>query len=350
MAETTVAAGLTVEQWNDNFFQEYVRENRFKRYMGTSENSIIQLNEDLSVKPGNKVHMPLITRLKGAGVSGSAVLEGNEEALSNHEFGITIDTYRHAVLVTDHEQQKTGIQLRSAAKSGLKTWAMERLRNAVITAFGSINDVAYGTATSGQRNAWLTANADRILYGAAKANMVAGDHAASLLNIDGTNDKLSADLISLLRRIAQNADPHIRPVTVGEDEETYVCFVGSLAFRDLKKSMQTFHKDSMERGKSNPLYRDGDLVWDGVVVREVPEIPVIAGAGAAGINVGPVYFCGAQAIGHAWAQRPKSTVNNTDYDFRKGVGIQEMSGTSKVVFNGKDHGIVSAFVAAVADA
>ena len=50
MALTTARTGLTPQQWDDKFFMEYVRENRFKRYMGTDENSIIQLKEDLTKK------------------------------------------------------------------------------------------------------------------------------------------------------------------------------------------------------------------------------------------------------------------------------------------------------------
>ena len=41
MALTTARTGLTPQQWDDKFFMEYVRDNRFKRYMGTDENSII---------------------------------------------------------------------------------------------------------------------------------------------------------------------------------------------------------------------------------------------------------------------------------------------------------------------
>ena len=42
-----VAAGLTVEQWDDKFFTEYLTENRFAGEMGTNESSIIQVKENL---------------------------------------------------------------------------------------------------------------------------------------------------------------------------------------------------------------------------------------------------------------------------------------------------------------
>lgn len=349
MALTTVAAGNKVTQWDSDFFAQYVRDNRFKRYMGTDENSIIQLIEDLTVKRGGNVVLTLIAKLTGAGVTGNTLLEGQEEALANYDFNIAVNTLRHAVAVTDHEQQFTEIELRNAAKMMLKLWAMEKLRDGIIAALASIDGVAYGTATATQRNTWLTNNSDRVLFGASVSNNT-GVHATSLQNIDNTDDKLTHKVVSLAKRRAQTANPIIRPIRVTEDEEAYVMFANSMAFRDLREDLSTIHKDAMERGKNNPLFRGGDLLWDNVVIREVPEIPLLSGAGASGIQVGPNYLCGAQALGVAWAKRTKSTTDVRDYGFVKGVGIHEMRGVEKCRFNNKDHGVLTVFAAAVADA
>jgi hypothetical protein len=108
----------------------------------------------------------------------------------------------------------------------------------------------------------------------------------------------------------------------------------------------------------NPLFTGGSLVWDGVIVREIPEIGILTGVGAGSIDVGPVYLCGAQAIGVAYAQRTKTTTQVADYGFRNGVGVQEIRGIEKLIFGSgagdtddlKDHGIVTGFFAGVADA
>ena len=39
----------------------------------------------------------------------------------------------------------------------------------------------------------------------------------------------------------------IRPFTFGEDEETFVLFVGTEAYRDLKTDLETVHKDAREQ-------------------------------------------------------------------------------------------------------
>ena len=75
MADTPVAAGLTVQNWDSKFFKEYLEANRFKKEMGTSSNNIIQLKEDLTKKKGDSVTFALVNRLSGAGVTGSNTLE-----------------------------------------------------------------------------------------------------------------------------------------------------------------------------------------------------------------------------------------------------------------------------------
>ena len=83
----------------------------------------------------------------------------------------------------------------------------------------------------------------------------------------------------------------------------------------------------------NPLFTAGDILYNGVIIREIPEMPVIPLVfTAGGIDVAMSAFCGAQALGVAWAQRMKSTTNTRDYGYMHGVGIQEMRGIGKLRF------------------
>jgi Protein of unknown function (DUF4043) len=359
MVDTTVSTANVVQQWESDYFLEYVRGNRFARYMGTDENSIIHLNESLTNKPGTKVTIPLITRLKGQGVSGNSVLEGREEQLSNYGHLISTNVLRNGVVIDYLEEQKSALALRNAAKAALKMWSMEDLRGAngnkrgIIDALYSFRSgdtiTAYADTSEAVKDAFLASNSDRFLFGAATSNNSSNDHSSSLANVDNTNDKLIYQTVSLAKRLAKKADPHIRPIRVAEDEEWYVMFAGSYPFRDLKTSLATINQNAEVRGKDNPLFRDGDLVFDGVIIREVPEIPTVTGVGAGAIDVSAAFLCGAQAIGVAWAQRPVSRTQTTDYEFRFGVGIQEMRGVEKLIFNSKQHGVVTVWTSAVAD-
>lgn len=361
MAETSAATGLTVQQWDDKFFVEHVQQNRFAGEMGTSENSIIQIKEDLTQKKGDAVTFALVNRLTGAGQTNGATLEGNEEDLDSRSFKLTVAERAHGVRSDSWQNQISSIDLRKAAKMSLKTWSMENTRDRIIAALGSINGVAYGSASEAQKDAWLVDNADRVLFGAAKANDSGpGDHSAGLANIDNTNDKLTASAASLMKRMAQSASPKIRPVMSSTSgREYFTVYVPSLVFRDLKAdtTITAAQRDVSLRMQNERLFKGGDIEWDGMIFKEIHDIPVISGAGAAGIDVAPVYFCGAQALGYGIASRWKSAEETFDYGRKKGVAIMEMGGIEKMIFGSgsgdtddlKDHGLVTGYFASVAD-
>ncbi len=360
MADTTAATGLTVQQWDSKFFTEYVRESRFKPVMGTTENSVIQLKDDLTKKKGDSITFALVNRLTNAGVTGSNTLEGNEEDMASRSHKVTVDKIRNGVRVSEIEEQYSAIMLRQAGKAVLKTWMMEKTRDDIISAMGSINGVAYASASEANKDAWLVDNADRVLFGSAVGNNSSNDHSASLANVDNTNDQLGADELSLMKRIAKTASPKIRPIRTTEDEEWYICYAPSLVFRDLQQdaTIVSNRRDAAARGMSNPLFRGGDIMHDGVIVKEIEDIGVLSGVGASSIDVGPVYFCGAQAVGMGWAKRTTSKEETFDYGDKMGVAIEEIRGIEKLRFGSgsgdtddlKDNGIVTGYFAAVADA
>ena len=359
MAQTYAASGLTPQQWDDDFFKDYVRSNRFKRYMAKDESAIIQVKEDLMKKKGDTITYALVNELNGAGRTGNQKLKGYEEPLSSRSHALTVNVLRHAVTVDEWDQQKSAIDLRNAARPQIREWSMKKLRDDIVSAFGSIDGTAYASASEANKDTWLTNNDDRVLFGAAKSNNSSNDHSASLANIDNTTDKLDPDMISLAKRMAQTASPKIRPITLMEDEEWYVMFCNSLSFRDLaaNSTMQQANREARARGMQNPLFTGGSLVWDGVIIREIPEIAVISGVGASSIDVAPNYLCGAQAIGVGWAQRSKTTTDVDDFDFQYGVGVQEIRGVEKLRFGSgasdtttpQDHGVVTVYSAGVAD-
>ena len=363
---TPARAGLTPQLWDKLFFAEYIRANRFRKYFGTNENSMIQIKDSLTTKNGDSVTFAAVRRLVGAGVTGNTVLEGNEEILDQRSMKLTVAPIRHAVAVSEWDEQKSTIELRDVAKTSLKNWSMEKLRSDIIIALSSVGGVPYATANATQRNAWLAANSDRVRFGALAANYSAGVMATALATLDNTDDKMTGALLSLAKRQAQTASPHIRPIQTVDtnDEEWFVVFMPSLVFRDFRSDPAVLSANANGRPREegwmkNPMFSGGDLVWDGMIVREIPELPVLTGAGAGGINVAASFICGAQALGIAWAQRTKTTTNVRDYGFFSGCGLQEIRGIGKLIFGRDpaadvsqlvDQGIYSLFTAAVSDA
>ena len=78
-------------------------------------------------------------------------------------------------------------------------------------------------------------NDDRVLFGSSTGNLASASFATSAANIDTTNDKASAAVLLLGKRMARRANPGITPYRDNEDQgrEWFVAFAGANAFRDL---------------------------------------------------------------------------------------------------------------------
>lgn len=363
MADTSAATGLVVQNWDADFFLEALNANIFKPFFGTAKNSVIQVNEDLTKKPGDSITFALVNKLINAGVTGSNTLEGNEEDLISRSQRVIVDQKRNAVRVPVLEDQFSAIPLRNAAKDALLDWNMELNRDDIILALGSILGVNFLDATEPNKDIYLADNADRVLFGATISNNAGNDFSASLANIDNTTDKLTSAALSLMKRRAKTASPKIRPLKPRKGfvtSDSFVLFAPSLLVRDLslEPAFTQANREARLRGKMNPLFAGADYIWDNIAIYEVEDIQTIVGVGAGGIDVAPCYLCGAQAVGYAVAKRPQSMEEEFDYGDKQGVAIRQWFQYEKLRFgtgagdtdDSKDHGIHTGFFASVADA
>lgn len=386
MATTTIQDNNKLVRYTKEINREFVRENMFSPYMSTALNAIIRIKQELK-QGGEQMNIPLVTKLRGKG-KGSGTLVGNEEKIDNYGMRIWIDWARHAVTTKKSEQQKDSADIFGEAKPLLSDWGKERQRDDLIEAFMSlpsesapaglgsddgdtVNGVRYEAATIGQRNTWNAANSDRILYGSAVGNFNAS-HATALGNVDATNDKLTAASVSLAKRMAMNATPAIRPFKTRDGYEYYVMFAGTNSFRDLKNDPVIIAANREARAREgngmdkNPIFQDGDLIYDGVIIRQVPEISQYVSevwtslqtAGNSSTRVEPTFLCGQQAAVLGWAQMAKPTFRKEDdYGFINGVGTEMAYGVAKMFkkhpMDGTDlkqWGVVTHFVSAALDA
>lgn len=358
-----------------DFYREFVRENMYTPYIGSDEGAIIQVKEDLLRRNGDRVQFAFVNRLVGAGVRGHQVLRGNEEIIGDRYMSIVVDFLRHAVAIDKWTAKKQLLDKMSAAKPGLKNWSLELFRTDIINAFQSMNGLTYGVASPAQRDQWALDNADRVQYGEKMSN-TAPTMAASLANLTGvvtpsaTNGarpdfggRMTRRVLSLAKRRAQQAKPRIRPVRQKNGgQEWYVAFLGPAAFRDLydDPEMRQDLQLGAERGKDNPLFTGGDLVTNGIIVKQEYEFMSFPNGAATPVPVEQNVLCGAQAVGYALAQRFEFTEDTYDYKFEHGIGCEEIRGLDKLRFsrnadptqqntNLVDHGVYTIFTAAPND-
>lgn len=390
MTTTTTPTDLQEIKYRRQYYREYVRESGFKNYMGAAAEgptSLIHTAYELS-ENGKTLTIPLVSRLKNGGVRGNTRLSGQEEKLGKHSHSVTVQYARHAIEFSKQDEKYDASNARDAARPLLKEWSSSLLRDRIIdglcsvTFSGAQSKVFTGISTpndsldnvvasAAESNTWMAANSDRVLVGALKSNYSA-TFATAMANVDSTNDKFTTAFVSLMKRIAKTAGSGtsvgsaLRPVRdqySQDGREYYVIFAGSQPFRDLTQdtAMIAANRDARAReGRGmddNPLFQSGDLIWDGCIIREIPEIPVLSAVGASSIDVAPVFLCGAQALCAAWGQEPVFTAKKEDdYGFFTGVGVEEMIGVNKVMRKDgvagtfTDNGIVTGFVSGVADA
>lgn len=364
MADTNVATGLTVQQWDDKFFTEYLTENCFAGEMGTDEASIIQVKEDLTKKPGDSVTYALVNKLTQNAITGSNTLEGNEEDMNSRSFRLYVNKRRNGVRIAEIDEQFSAISLRTAARAVLKDWSLKDTEHLIIQSLASINGVDYADATEAQKDAWLVDNSDRVLFGAASAGLT--DHSADLSLLDTTADKLTAAAVSAMKYKARvTASPRVRPIRSEDNgRHYYMLYVDPRCFRDLKDEssspIRQAQREVQLEMENNRLFKGGDMLWDGVIIKEIPEIydqlaTTFANKGDGGTTeVGVAFLCGAQAIGAAYAKRWKSLTEEFDYGDKHGVAIESIYGIKKMLFGSatssdtgdlKDHGVVTGYFA-----
>jgi len=381
MATTVTDTNNKLIKFTQQINREYVRENMFSPYMSEDFNAIIRLRSELK-SGGEDMNIPLVTRLDGPGVA-TGTLVGNEEKIDNYGMRVRIEWSRNAVVTTKAEEHKDSADIFGEAKPLLSDWGKELQRDELIAAMMAlpsetlpasstgvrVNGIQYDLATAAQKDTWQAQNLDRIVYGGATGNTKA-THALSLTELDTTADKFTATNLALLKRRAKLANPRIRPYKTKNGYEYFIAFAGTNTFRDLKLSLETINKDARSREgngmEKNPIFQDGDQIYDGVIVREVPEISMfvdtvwttllLAGAGAA-VRVEPVFLCGQQAVVFAWGQMAKPTFRKEDdYGFLTGVGVEMAYGIAKMFkkhpMDGtflKQWGMLTGFFATVTD-
>src|SRR5215472_12974731 len=360
MALTTVQVNNKLIVFRKEVTREYIRQNLFAPYIGTELTAIIRVINDLK-KGGEQINIPLIARLKATAISTGALV-GAEEAIDNFGDRMWIDWARNAVKLTKAEEQKSSIDLFGQARPLLEDWGKELQRNEIVDSFYAVplnstppanlgttngqrvNGALFDSATAAQRNTWISDNQDRVLVGGAQGNFSA-TFATAMGNITA-GMTLSASMLLKAKRLAKLANPRIRPYKLKNGREYFVLFANSLQFRDLQADPTIINANTQARPREgdgldqNPLFQDGDLIYSGIIVREIPELtqrlPVAyqpGGATVGGSNgqIAPAFLCGQSAMAWAWGRMPRPTfLKQDDYQFLRGVGIEMAYGMKKI--------------------
>ncbi len=341
---------LTVQQWQDSIFKEYIRQVWWSHFFGTTEDDIIQLVEDLMKKKGDLVHIGLRGRLQGGHVTGNKRGKENAGKVDFFEFPIQVDLVRDLVERKNisMSDQRVMWNVMQECKNALIEEAKVRLEDDITAA---LTDVTTGRVQG------------RYLYGDADANWNA-THATALNNITATMT-LSLNIIDIAKRKAKipvNAIAPIRPMKVvsGERLEEWWMFVAhDFALRDLMNNDASWKNEKLnlpplpDENNSSVLFTGSSFkgASKGVLIYEYERMPLAKNGN--GLQYTQALLLGAQACGVAYAERSKFAEQFDDLGHEVVYETADIRGIKKMVFNRatpENQGEVQVFVPAAVDA
>jgi len=328
--ETAFATGdaLTKKIWSEKTIRESIKDIFFAKFMGKGGymgqrengpdmNAIVMVKEELTKTNGDAITIPLRMSLTNDAVdTENANLEGNEEEMTFYDFTVTVQEKGNAVKAKNKMALKRpAFDLRSEFKDGLKQWLTEYIDIQSVIALST-------SPTSGET--------------------VYGGSATSTATID-TSDVMATTVISKAKRKARLHTPKVPPVMI-KGKPMYVMLEHDYQHKALKAESTWYQAQQYAnvRGEDNPMFSGATGVWDGVIMHEYERIRTYATWGAGGATNGArALLLGAQALVHAWGQRPAWYEKLFDYERIPGVATDLIWKAAKTVFNSKDFGMIT---------
>lgn len=273
------------------------------RFVGAegSGSPIIQKSELLN-KPGDLIHIQVTNPLSGAGVEGdTAMLEGNEENLATSEIKASPVLYRHAVRTYRRAEKKSLLDLRNEAGERLAEWGADKMDKKRFELF---------TAAA------LPAPLGAETY----APTLYGPNAHVTRNTVVLADTLTVKALQEIKLKLTNA--LAKPLTI-DGFPNYVLVTHPNATFQLKQEAryESWVRDAMQRGATNPFFRGAIAVIDGMIIYEHPNVNRSVNVGPA-IQVADGVAFGAEAFIEALDEDTRSVERDFDYGNQLGVSYE----------------------------
>jgi N4-gp56 family major capsid protein len=350
MANTSYGTNdpLAVKLWSRRLIVEVLKNTWCSRFMGDSSGSVIQVKDETSKGPGDKITYGLRMQLNGAGVLGDGTLEGQEEALVTYNDSVIVNQLRHSVRSAGRmSQQRVPFNIRDEALSGLRDWWTDRLD------FSFMNQICGNTVQTDTR--WTGNQATTAPSDSNHQVFVGSSGNAGTDQSISTTETFTLSVIDKAVERARTISPAIRPVMIG-GRAFYVAFLHPYQVTDLRTNTNSgqwldIQKAAMTGGEveDNPIF-DGSLgMYNGVILHSDYRISLGASSVAATTavaNTRRAVFAGAQACMCAFGrdngpERFTWVEELFDYENQLGVAAGLIYGLKKSVFNSTDFAVIT---------
>lgn len=338
----------TVKVWSKATEREVLPKTLIGRFLGEGSGSIIQVKDELTKGPGDRVRMNLQMLLGDPGRVGNDVLEGNEEAPTFFTDDVNIDQLRHASRYYGRmPAQRVVYNFRRDARDQLSDWWADRLDTVFLNhVCGNAGET---TAAYIGANATLAPTTNKIVYQDGVANLAAITSANTF-----SLDIIEEVVLRAKTLRSNNNEPLIRPVKIAGGDY-YVVILHPQQVKDMRTNTSTgqwfdIQRAAMEGGKvsDNPIFSGALGVYNGCIFFESDRIPQATEVGASAVtaNTRAAVLLGAQSGWLAYgrdggrAERYLWNEESFDYGNEHGIAASLIYGIKKARFNSVDNGTI----------
>jgi N4-gp56 family major capsid protein len=309
------------------------------KFMGESENAVVQTDKQLEKNQGDVINTSLVldvdTQLGVTGSSGTA-LEGAEVAPSVYSDSVKLDALRQAIR-TDGKltEQRFAWKIRPEIKDKLAYWVQRRIYDGpFFRKMSGLSIVDKDAATFGEA---ATTNTNIILGGdkAAVDDLTESD----VITFDDLEDAKTCAEAGVLGSTTMVSK--IRPGIV-DGGEHYVYVGHNYDKHNLQQSDEWNNVllYAELRGKENPIFTGEIYIWNNVLLFFHDMIVLQNNTGGVSYSTG--LFMGAQAGFWIQAQPAPDWVEKTfDYGWKYGIATSMMFGYDKLTYNSLDFGCIA---------
>jgi len=269
------------EVWANLVLRDHLRAGTWGRFIGSqgSGSPIIQASELLG-KPGDLIHIQTANPLSGSGVQGdTAVLEGNEEALSLSEIRVVPILTRHGVRVNRRANKKNIVELRSEARMRLAEWGIDKMDNERFRMYTSTSASDVSPDSTYTPNIYCVGGP---FSGGSKTDII-------------VSDKLTVAALRSIRYklLAQRAQPFIV-----DGVPYFFMFVSPEVEFDLKgdTDYKNYAMNAQSRGMDNPLFTGAIMNVEGLVIFSDFRVPVGTDGGGGSVRYAKCIAFGREAF------------------------------------------------------
>ncbi|NMG64366.1 DUF4043 family protein [Azoarcus indigens] len=319
----------------------------FTKFLGTSENSIVQYVTELKkTEKGDRALIGLVADMRGTGVVGDNELQGREEALESSWVEIHTDQMRNGAKSKGRvDDQRSVFAFRKEARDKLAFWRANITEELMmLTASG----IGYQYNTDGSTRLIGAQDDLRTLE---FADDVRAPSSRRHFRFDGTDlqdgdtTQISATSVPkygmIVDLMAEARTRGIKPLRMGGQEYmVYLCHPKTFARLKKDPDFRDAVINAGDRGAKNPIFTGATLTMDGLVIHTNNRVFNTAGAasgskwGSGGnVNGTRSLLMGCQALGYAdiWGSA-NWYEGKDDHDNKDVISIAAYQGVLKPQF------------------